>query len=104
MNISTIHQKELKELENSITGSHPRTKEQELQLKQIRWINMIDSCFTYGELYNLPKYLNDKIYDLPVKMKQKIMDEHIAFLQKNATVQHNVYEDCEGCTYNSLDY
>jgi hypothetical protein len=67
---------------------------------------MIESCFTYGgadrDTYNYQRYIQDYRKHFGEEMFNKVYEEHLDYLKTNATIEHNVYTDAEGCSYNSL--
>ena len=67
---------------------------------------MIDSCYTYGgidkESYNYSKYILPYKDKLGAKLFEKIYKEEAERLTQYKVV-YNVYTDCDGLTYNSLE-
>lgn len=73
--------------------------------KELSLKSMLISCFCYGgighDTYNYERYIlpyKDKMDD---ELFEEVYAEQSDFLQK-CSVNHNVYTDCEGLTYNSL--
>lgn len=68
--------------------------------------SMIDSCFTYGgadrDSYNFERYIKPHENELGIKMFNKVYEERLKDLKENYEIEHCVYTDHEGCTYNSL--
>ena len=69
--------------------------------KELSCRNMINSCLIYGERFLESIYKNDYIKELWETRVKELYDEQLDDFKK-ATVYHNVYEDWEGCTYNSI--
>jgi hypothetical protein len=67
-------------------------------------IEMIRSCFTYGgaekSSYNYKRFISK--YESELGNFEEIYTKELEFLNKNATVEINVYTDSEGLTYNRL--
>ncbi len=67
---------------------------------------MINSCFTYGgagvDSYNYKTYILKYKDNLGEDVFTQVYNEHLQYLTDNATVQTNVYTDCEGLSYNNL--
>jgi hypothetical protein len=67
-------------------------------------IEMIRSCFTYGgadrNSYNYTRFIAK--YESELGNFEEIYTKELEFLNKNATVETNVYTDSEGLTYNRL--
>jgi len=67
---------------------------------------MIKSCFTYGGAergtYNFNTYIEPYSSKLSVEEFNKVYEEYLNELKENFVVQHSVYSDGEGCSYNSL--
>lgn len=68
--------------------------------------NMINSCFTYGSAdpgsYYYDKYILPYKQQLPEDVFETEYKNHLDHLKANATIEVNVYTDCEGLTYNNL--
>lgn len=60
--------------------------------------SMLDSCYTYGFM----NYSNQYIKPIVDRVGRELVEKYEAKLRKYYTVSYNVYEDSEGCTYNSL--
>jgi len=77
-------------------------------MTQERLKNMIESCYTYGGAektdYNYQRYILPYKDSLGEEVFNAVYNEHIAFLKENATIDHSVYTDSEGCSYNSLKF
>ncbi len=69
-------------------------------------VNMIDSCFTYGNAdrgsYYFDKYIKKYEDILGTKRFNGIFDMRLNYLKSNCTVHTDVYQDGEGCSYNKL--
>lgn len=94
----------------------PITKEDETLLEELACREMINSCLVYGSDpfqliekwwymhgYCKRSYMSDYEDTLGKKRVKELYKEQLADIRK-ATVKHNVYEDSEGCTYNSIDW
>lgn len=66
---------------------------------------MITSCWTYGgagrDNWNFKRYI-EPYREKVGKDFDKIYEEHLQDLINNYEVEHSVYTDAEGCTYNQL--
>jgi len=75
--------------------------------KEKQLIDMIDSCFTYGgaekDSSNFKRYILPYMRDIKEKRFYEIYEQRMEFLNKHAKIRSNVYTDCEGMTYNSLE-
>ena len=60
-------------------------------------IEMLKSCFTYGYL-GWSKYYKAIVEKYGEEATEKEVDK----IEKTYEVEHNTYEDIEGCVYNSL--
>ena len=69
--------------------------------------SMMDSCFVYGGIdkdnYNYKRYILPYQEQLRESIFNEIFEEHSKYLQQ-CTIKFNVYEDCEGLSYNSLQH
>jgi hypothetical protein len=76
--------------------------EQELWLK-----SMMISCFAYGGIektsFNYERYIKEYEERLGEEIFNEVYEEQAEFLNKNYTVEINVYTDSEGLTYNKLN-
>jgi hypothetical protein len=67
---------------------------------------MIESCYTYGGAdvgsFNYIEYILPYRIKLGEQLFNKIYKEHLTYLKENAVVEHAVFTDSEGLTYNSL--
>lgn len=87
------------------------TNKEELLDKEISCREMMISIFAYwgiGSIKNegsfcFEQYLKKYLIALGRKRFDKIRDEMVAEFEK-ATVNKGVYEDHEGCTYNSIKW
>ena len=86
----------------------PRTPEQQRLIDELDCRDMINSCLIYGQGYdfyntrtgNFGQYAMRYIKYLGVETVKRLWDEQCADFAK-AIVRRNVYQDSEGCTYNS---
>lgn len=80
----------------------PKSIRNELSLK-----GMIISCFSYGSIekdsYWFDKYILPHQKDMTKKVFEDVYAEMCNSL-KNAQIEHAVYTDSEGCTYNKVIY
>lgn len=80
----------------------PENVDNEISLKE-----MILSCFSYGSIerdsYHFEKYILPYQKDMSKKVFEDVYGEMYNSL-KNAQIEHAVYTDSEGCTYNSIIY
>ena len=80
------------------------TTKQKEQVESLK--SMIRSCFTYGDASRGNRNFN--LYILPYKDKmdatlfERTYTDCLVDLQSNYVIEHNVYTDSEGCSYNSL--
>lgn len=64
--------------------------------------SMMESCYCYGGLTKTNKYIVDFKVELGEALWNEVYEDYSSFLKKNYTVEHNVYKDNEGLTYNRL--
>jgi hypothetical protein len=68
--------------------------------------SMIRSCFTYGGAeegtHNFERYILPFRKHFDEKTFYKIYRSHLKYLEANFVIEHNVYRDAEGLSYNSL--
>lgn len=64
--------------------------------------SMMESCYCYGGLTKTNKYLVDFKKELGDLVWNEVYESHGSFLKNNYTVEHDVYKDYEGVTYNRL--
>ena len=89
--------------------SAPRFSGQKLtddQVKMHRELDcreMINSCLCYGSHFINSDYKDDYIKDLGEKRVVELYYEQLKDFEKSK-VNYNVYEDGEGCTYNSIQW
>lgn len=73
--------------------------------KEVTLKSMIISCFTYGsadvDSFNYNKYIVPHRERLGEELFNEVYNEQMKFL-KGCTINHGVYTDGKGCTYNSL--
>lgn len=92
------------------------TKEDETEMEELSCRDMINSCLIYGSDpfhtttkhwcghgYCERSYMSDYEDVLGKKRVKVLVGEQRETISKS-TIQHNVYEDSEGCTYNSVDW
>lgn len=71
---------------------------------ELMWIEIINSCFCYGETYKLPRYINNYVCKgVTLKRLEKLQDEQLSYLEKSAVIEKNVAED-GGISYNNLKW
>ena len=78
-----------------------RTEEQNRLYEELSCRSMINSCLIYWTRFLESRYKDDYIKELWEMRVKELYDEQLEDFKK-ATVYHNVYEDWEGCTYNSI--
>ena len=64
--------------------------------------SMMESCYCDGGLTKTNKYIVDFKAELGQALWNEIYESYSSFLKKNYTVEHNIYQDNEGVTYNRL--
>lgn len=64
---------------------------------------MINSCLCYGSKFLGTRYSETYIKELGEKRVLELYNEQKTDFDK-AIVFHNVYEDSEGCSYNSIKW
>ena len=83
----------------------PHTDKEKMNIEHLN--NMIESCYTYGgatpETYNFNKYIFPYIEKLGSEIFEKVYTDKIKDLTANYSIKANVYTDCEGLNYNSLN-
>jgi len=106
-NFKPLTQKEHETREKALRqiGWKNMTDEQKKEDTLLDWIDMIVSCFTYGEEYRLEHYRESygKGYFTPKEL-DRIAEKQLEYLRTNAKVTHGVYTDSEDCTYNSVTW
>ena len=74
---------------------------------ETRLKSMMTSCFVYGGIekdsYNFNTYIEPFNKQLSDEVFDAVYTEQKLFLEK-CTVNNNVYQDCEGVIYNSINY
>jgi len=93
----------------------PWTKKDKVLMEELSCRDMINSMLIYGSntdegswAFNkyLASYYEGNVWHKALLTKERVLElvaEQNADFAK-ATVHHNVYEDSEGCTYNSCDW
>lgn len=79
------------------------TPEQKLLHRELDCREMINSCLIYGSSFLKTRYSEPYIEELGKKRVLELYNEQKSDFDK-AIVFHNVYEDSEGCTYNSIKW
>lgn len=79
------------------------TIEQERLHKELDCREMINSCLCYGSDFLGISYSEPYIKELGKERVLELYNEQKTDFDK-AIVLHNVYEDCEGCSYNSIKW
>lgn len=79
------------------------TPEQKLLHRELDCREMINSCLIYGSSFLETRYSEPYIEELGKKRVLELYNEQKSDFDK-AIVFHNVYEDSEGCTYNSIKW
>jgi len=92
----------------------PWTKEDEIEMKELSFRSWVNSCLIYGcnwkleaeELTNYDSCIEKStlaLYEVDLNRALEIIEEQNERF-KIAKVNHNVYTDGEGCSYNSVDW
>lgn len=97
--------------EMGVTQWEAETPEEKQELKELSCREMMTSIFCYHRIdtlkdesdYFFNKYLKPHLDELGRERFDQIRNEQIA-LYERCTINHNVYEDREGCTYNSINW
>lgn len=79
------------------------TPEQKQLHKELDCRDMINSCLCYGSKFLGTRYSETYIKELGEKRVLELYNEQKTDFDK-AIVFHNVYEDSEGCSYNSIKW
>lgn len=79
------------------------TPEQKRLHKELDCRDMINSCLCYGSKFLGTRYSETYIKELGEKRVLELFNEQKTDFDK-AIVFHNVYEDSEGCSYNSIKW
>lgn len=85
-----------------------QTAEEEKELQELATRSMVNSCACYGGLkvseYDREHYftIGDKV--LGKEKVNEIIADQIEFFRNHAKVLHDVYIDCYGCSYNSIQW
>ena len=72
--------------------------------------SMIDSVWCYHNYKDIDSYMNNKYildyqnHGLSIEEIKEIVINQVNYLNENCEIEYNVYEDSEGCTYNSIVY
>lgn len=66
--------------------------------------SMIMSCLVYGYSrdYFYKNHANKFVAELGVERVEEILEDQYDYFINHCRVNHNVYTDSEGCTYNSV--
>lgn len=93
----------------------PWSKEDEILMEELNCRDMIQSMLIYGSSveegsYDFNRYLAS-YYDKSLRKDALLSKSRVLELIKeekeeisSAVIHRNVYTDCEGCTYNSVEY
>ncbi len=92
---------EIPQFENGIPCK--LTPEQKLLHRELDCRDMINSCLIYGTKFLETRYSEKYIKKLGEKRVLELYNEQKADFDK-AVVFHNVYEDSEGISYNSIKW
>lgn len=92
---------EIPQFENGIPCK--LTPEQKLLHRELDCRDMINSCLIYGTKFLETRYSEKYIKELGEKRVLELYNEQKADFDK-AIVFHNVYEDSEGVSYNSIKW
>lgn len=92
---------EIPQFENGIPCK--LTPEQKLLHRELDCRDMINSCLIYGTKFLETRYSEKYIKKLGEKRVLELYNEQKADFDK-AIVFHNVYEDSEGISYNSIKW
>lgn len=92
---------EIPQFENGIPCK--LTKEQEQLHRELDCRKMINSCLCYGYSFIESHYSSPYIEELGMGRVLELYNEQKADFDK-AKVLHNVYEDSEGVSYNSIQW
>lgn len=79
------------------------TKKQEKLHRELDCREMINSCLCYGDSFIESRYSEPYIKELGKERVIELYNEQKADFDK-AKVLHNVYEDVEGASYNSIKW
>lgn len=79
------------------------TKEQEKLHKELDCREMINSCLCYGTDFLNSRYKDRYIAELGIERVNQLYNEQKTDFEK-ATVLHDVFEDSEGVSYNSIKW
>lgn len=79
------------------------TPEQKLLHRELDCREMINSCLIYGSNFWGTRYSEPYIEELGKERVLELYNEQKSDFDK-AIVFHNVYEDSEGCSYNSIKW
>ena len=90
--------KEIEELE------HKEYKEQGLVYGEGGCRSMIMCCLVYGDGrdYFMKQHSEKYAAELGMKRVEEIWEDQENYFKNHCKVNHNVYTDSEGCTYNSV--
>lgn len=79
------------------------TKEEIKLFYELACRRMINSCLIYWTDYLNSRYKDSDIKELWIRRVKQLHKEQLEDFKK-AEVKHCVYEDAEGCTYNSIKW
>ena len=79
------------------------TPEQQRLHRELDCREMINSCLCYGDNFIESRYSENYIKELGKERVLELYNEQKSDFDK-AIVFHNVYEDSEGCSYNSIKW
>lgn len=101
--------KQIKTAKEALPSYKDRNAEEQQLYTELSCREMINSCFAYGQAYNFytPStdtfgcFATDYIETLGEATVKRLFSEQSADFAK-AYVKHDVYQDSEGCSYNSI--
>lgn len=79
------------------------TQEQQLLHRELECREMINSCLCYGSSFLKSRYSESYVKELGKERVLELYNEQKVDFDK-AIVLHNVYEDSEGVSYNSIKW
>lgn len=97
--------KQIKELEEPFRGKmfKDMTREEIDLFFELQCREMINSCLIYWTDYLNSHYKDDSVKRFWIEKVKQWYNEQLEDVKKSL-VKHNVYEDYEGCTYNSIKW
>lgn len=82
------------------------TNEEKIESDELRCRRMVNSCLCYDNNLNgfWERYSADYVQRIGIDRVRKVAKEQEEFFKAHAHVKANVWEDSEGCTYNSISW